>query len=80
MAAQMADAVTRLGYAWTPDEISIWVRGDIAWARILGHVTAVRDGIEDVVPYWTTGVFGRGPDGWTWRYWGGSEPQESPRV
>ena len=38
------------------------------------------DGTEEVVPYWTTGVFGRDSDGWTWRYWGGSEPQAEPRV
>src|SRR6478736_3135284 len=32
------------------------------------------------VPYATTGVFGHGPDGWQWLYWGGAEPQETPRV
>ena len=80
MAAKMAEGVTRLNYRWTPDEITVWVRGAFAWAQILGHVTADRDGTEDVVPYWTTGVFGRDGDAWTWRYWGGSEPQEEPRV
>jgi len=35
---------------------------------------------EELVPYWTTGVFGRDHDGWSWRYWGGAEPQETPRV
>jgi SnoaL-like protein len=79
-AALMAEGVTRLGYRWTPDDITIWVRGSFAWARILGHVTVTRDGAEEVVPYWTTGVFGREADGWTWRYWGGSEPQAEPRV
>ena len=76
----MADGATNLGYEWTPDEISVWVRGPFAWAQILGHVTVRRDGTEEVVPYWTTGVFGRDADGWTWRYWGGSEPQAEPRV
>ena len=79
-AASMADGATNLGYEWTPDEISVWVRGAFAWAQILGHVTVRRDGTEEVVPYWTTGVFGRDADGWTWRYWGGSEPQAEPRV
>ena len=79
-AAPMAEAVTRLGYRWTPDEITVWVRGTFAWARILGHVTVPGDPVDEVVPYWTTGVFGRDADGWTWRYWGGSEPQAEPRV
>ena len=43
-AARMADGVTNLGYLWTPDEISVWVRGPFAWAQILGHVTVRRDG------------------------------------
>ena len=80
MAARMAEGVTRLGYRWTPDEITIWVRGAFAWAQILGHVTVAKDSLEEVVPYWTTGVFGREADGWAWLYWGGSEPQAEPRV
>ena len=35
---------------------------------------------DEVVPYWTTGVFGLESDGWRWLYWGGSEPQESAKV
>jgi ketosteroid isomerase-like protein len=80
MAAGMAEAVSRLGYRWNPDEISIWVRGDLAWARIIGTVALPKEGTEELVPYWTTAVFERDQDGWGWRYWGGSEPQESPRV
>ena len=80
MAARMAEGVTRLGYRWTPAESTIWVRGAFAWAQILGYVTVMRDSLEDVVPYWTTGIFGREADGWTWLYWGGSEPQAEPRV
>lgn len=80
MAARMAEGVTRLRYRWTPEEVTVWVRGAFAWAQILGHVTVTRDESKDVVPYWTTGVFGRDEDGWTWRYWGGSEPQAVPRV
>jgi len=80
MAARMAEGVTRLGYRWTPEEVEVWVRGTFAWARILGTVTVDRDGTEEVVPYWMTGVFGRDDDEWTWRYAHGSEPQAEPRV
>ena len=80
MAARMADGVTNLGYRWSPDDITIWVRGDFAWAQILGTVTLDRDGRQEVVPYWTTGVFGREDGEWSWRYWGGAEPQAEPRV
>lgn len=53
----------------------------MAWAQVLGHVVTRRDGVEEHVPYWTTGVFAREPDGaWAWRYWGGSEPQAAARV
>ena len=81
VAAQMAEGVTRLCYRWTPEELTIWVRGDFAWAQILGTVAVpADDGVGELVPYWTTGVFGRDEAGWSWRYWGGAEPQETPRV
>ena len=76
LAARMAAAVVGLGYRWSADDITVWVRGDVAWAQILGTVTTP----EDVVSYRTTGVFERDQDGWGWRYWGGAEPQESPKV
>jgi SnoaL-like protein len=76
MAARMAAAVVGLGYRWSADDITVWVRGDVAWAQILGTVTTP----EDVVSYRTTGVFERDQDGWGWRYWGGAEPQESAKV
>jgi len=76
MAARMAAAVGGLGYRWSADDITVWVRRDVAWAQILGTVTTP----EDVVSYRTTGVFERDQDGWGWRYWGGAEPQESPKV
>lgn len=79
-AARMAEGVTTLGYRWSPDDITVWVRGDFAWAQILGSVTVDREGDPEVVPYWTTGVFGRDGDEWSWRYWGGAEPQAEPRV
>jgi hypothetical protein len=80
MAARMADAVSGLGYRWSADDITIWVRGDVAWAQILGTVTVAKDGGTDVVSYRTTGVFEHDEDGWGWRYWGGAEPQASPKV
>ena len=76
MAARMAAAVVGLGYRWSADDITVWVRRDVAWAQILGTVTTP----EDVVSYRTTGVFERDQDGWGWRYWGGAEPLESPKV
>lgn len=76
LAARMAAAVVGLGYRWSADDITVWVRGDVAWAQILGTVTTS----TDVVSYRTTGVFERDQGGWGWRYWGGAEPQESPKV
>jgi ketosteroid isomerase-like protein len=80
MAAGMASAVVGLGYRWTAETTVIWIRGDVAWARILGTVTKPTGGTDEHVPYWTTAVFERDADGWGWRFWGGSEPQASPRV
>lgn len=80
MAARMAVAVSRLGYRWSADDITVWVRGDVAWAQILGTVTVAKDGGTEVVSYRTTGVFERDDGGWGWRYWGGAEPQKSPKV
>jgi len=76
MAARMAAAVVGLDYRWSADDITVWVRRDVAWAQIRGTVSTP----EDVVSYRTTGVFERDQDGWGWRYWGGAEPQESPKV
>jgi hypothetical protein len=76
----MADAVSSWGFTWSVEQITVWQEGDVAWAQILGSVRTARNGVEDLVPYWTTGVFGRDADGWRWRYWGGAEPQENPRV
>ncbi len=76
----VAEAIASAGLTWVADDVTVWNRGDAAWAQILGHVIVVRDGQTDDVPYWTTGVFARTADGWEWVYWGGSEPQENPRV
>ena len=63
-----------------PDQFRVWREGDVAWAQIVGHVVTRRDGVEEAVPYTTTGVFVRDEAGWHWRYWGGSEPQAEPKV
>jgi hypothetical protein len=77
----MADVVSSWGFPWIVQDVTVWQQGDVAWAQILGSVRTHRDGVESVVPYWNTGVFARGEDGaWAWRYWGGAEPQEQPRV
>ncbi len=76
----MADAVSSWAFTWTVDQVTAWREADVAWAQILGSVTTVRDGAQEVVPYWTTGVFARDEHGWHWRYWGGAEPQADPRV
>jgi len=72
--------VTTLGTRWEPKIIVSWMRGDLAWAqiRIDGHTQ--ENGAPAVVPYVATGIFQRNRDGWTWLYWGGSEPQATPRL
>ena len=75
-----ASVVSSWGLAWAADDVTVWRRGDVAWARILGSVHVVRDGTDEVVPYWTTGIFTLDDGRWSWAYWGGSEPQEDPKV
>lgn len=75
-----ATAVSSWGLRWTADTVTVWRRGDVAWAQVLGTVHVVREGVDELVPYWTTGVFGWEADHWVWLYWGGSEPQESAKV
>ena len=78
----VASAIAAQRMSWVPEQITVWRRGEIAWAQILGFVQRPRDNVRDAtrVPYWTTGVFGVGKAGWEWLYWGGSEPQETPKV
>ena len=76
----MADAVSSWAFKWNVEKVTVWQEGDVAWAQILGSVRTRREGVEEDVPYWTTGVFGGDACGWGWRYWGGAEPQENPRV
>ncbi len=75
-----ATVVASWGLRWTAEKTTVWRRGDVAWAQILGTVHVVREGTDELVPYWTTGVFGLVADRWQWLYWGGSEPQESAKV
>ena len=75
-----ARAIAGWGFTWTAEETRIWQEGIVAWAQILGTVIPRRDGVEERVPYWTTGIFVRDGSAWRWRYWGGSEPQAEPRV
>ena len=76
----MADAVSSWSFTWSAEQVTGWQEGDVAWAQILGSVRTRRQGTEEDVSYWTTGVFARDPDGCHRRYWGGAEPQASPRV
>lgn len=76
VSAMIADSA----FTWTPKQIMVWREGDVAWAQILGSVNARVDGVEKLVPYWTTGVFARDDKGWHWRYWGGSHPHEKAWV
>jgi hypothetical protein len=78
--AGAASAVSSWGFGWSAGDVTVWRRNDVAWAQILGSVRVSRDGVEEVVPYWTTGVFGLENGGWHWLYWGGSEPQQEPKV
>jgi hypothetical protein len=77
---QVARAIAGWGFTWTPEETTVWREGDVAWAQVLGHVVTRRDGVEETVPYRTTGVFALDGTAWRWRYWGGAEPQAEPRV
>jgi hypothetical protein len=79
-ASRAGAGVATAGFAWDPGQITIWEHGDVAWAQILGSVTVKSDDGVEAVPYSTTAVFGRVADTWRWKYWGGSEPQDEPRV
>ncbi|MFJ2684221.1 nuclear transport factor 2 family protein [Pseudomonas sp. NPDC087342] len=68
--------VTTLNIRWESRLVVSWMRGDIAWAqiRIDGHT--IENEKPTVVRYVATGIFQRKGDGWTWLYWGASEPQK----
>jgi SnoaL-like domain len=79
-AVEGATAVSSLGLRWASKRVTVWRRAEVAWAQILGSVHVVREGVDEVVPYWTTAIFGLEDGGWRWLYWGGSEPREPPRA
>ena len=80
IASRVAAGLATAGFGWNPDDITVWAQGDVAWAQIHSTVTVNRaDGVE-LVPYITTAVFANVDGTWRWKYWGGSEPQEQPRV
>ena len=68
------------GFGWDPGEITVWSQGDVAWAQIHGTVDVDNDTGRESVPYFTTAVFACVESVWRWKYWGGAEPQEQPRV
>src|SRR4051794_29867948 len=74
-AVAAATAVSSMGLKWTPERVTAWRRGDVAWAQILGSVHVLRDDVDELVPYLTTAVFQFDGGRWRWAYWGGSEPQ-----
>lgn len=79
-ATAVASLVSSWGFRWRTDTVTVWRRGDVAWARVVGSVHIVRDDGDEQVPYLTTGVFGLEDGAWRWLYWGGSEPQEAAKV
>lgn len=72
--------VTTLGIRWEPKIVVSWMRGDMAWAQIRIDSHVRENGAPAVLPYVATGIFKRDGEGWTWLYWGGSEPQATPRL
>lgn len=71
---ELAKRAASHGFRWICEKVTVWQEGDVAWAQILGSIQRTRDGKNEIVPYWNTGVFARESDRWQWRYWGGSEP------
>lgn len=69
--------VSSWGLAWDPGQVTVWSRQDVAWAQILGSVHVVREDVDEVVPYWTTGVFALDDGRWRWR--SGSDPNRRNR-
>jgi hypothetical protein len=77
-----ASAIAAQCMSWVPERITVWRRGEVAWAQVLGYVQRPEDDRVGGgrVAYSTTAVFGVGGDGREWLYWGGSEPQETPKL
>lgn len=73
----LAKQAVSFGLTWICEKVTVWREGDVAWAQILGSIKMPHQDGDRQVPYWNTGVFARDDEGWHWRYWGGSKPQES---
>lgn len=80
IACRAGAGLATAGFEWDPGDVTIWEHGDVAWAQIHGTVTVDNGDGAESVPYFTTAVFARVEGTWRWKYWGGSEPQEQPRV
>ena len=80
IACRAGAGLATAGFDWNPGDITVWEHGDVVWAQIHGIVTVDGDDVPDSVPYFTTAVFAKVDGKWRWKYWGGSEPQEQPRV
>lgn len=79
-AIALAANASSWGFDWNSETITVWRRGDVAWAQILGTIHVTRSDFDGIIPYRTTGVFGRENGRWRWLYWGGTEPQNPPRI
>ena len=77
---QVSEVIASAGYTWSANQIMVWREGDVAWAQVLGSVTVTLEGVQKLVPYWTTAIFARNNEGWQWRYWGGSQPHDQAWV
>ena len=80
IACRAAAGLATAGFDWDPGDITVWEHGTVVWAQIHGTTTVNRDDGPESVPYFTTAVFGSVDGTWRWKFWGGSEPQEEPRV
>jgi ketosteroid isomerase-like protein len=65
-----------LSFIWDAPEVTI--AGDIAWVTAEGIMNVVRPTGTRPMPYRMVGIFERGPEGWAWRLFSGSEPAPPP--
>jgi ketosteroid isomerase-like protein len=65
-----------LAFDWPAPEVT--VAGDIAWVTAEGMMNVVHPDRTLPMPYRMVGIFERGPEGWAWRLFSGSEPAPPP--
>ncbi|MCX6432997.1 MAG: nuclear transport factor 2 family protein [Actinomycetota bacterium] len=80
IACRAGAGLATAGFRWNPGDITVWSHGEVAWAQIHGTVDLDKGTGLESVPYYTTAVFACVDGLWRWKYWGGAEPQEQPRV